>query len=295
MRIDNIEQIKKIGEEYGWDDRTIEDALADAIRLCYADRGMLVEVDVNMKDQSISARRFSGYGDSGIWVDIRDPIMPNVKMFLQVMEMQQWGDGSPGRLVEGEVAGHRDGGVIYRVLNQHVYVPENLLSVADYHQRPEVGDQQVIALCASKDTSGMRQGTRRGIEFVSAVMDVYAPDTVKGLWMGASNSWAVVRMAEENMETWLENGGVNVRHLQKVMGIRRITLLPEGQGETEQERKDDEVRKFIGNAWKDCDIVELAPERIVIHTPLNHNDPRKLRTFTSMLKKIAPEREQVVL
>jgi hypothetical protein len=39
----------------------------------------------------------------------------------------------------------------------------------------------------------------------------------------------------------------------------------------------------------------LEANRIVIHTPLEGTDPRKLRTFQSMLQKIAPEREQVIL
>jgi hypothetical protein len=113
--------------------------------------------------------------------------------------------------------------------------------------------------------------------------------------MGASNSWAVIRMLPDVMTQWLENGGVNVRHLQKVLGIRRITLIPQGQSENEQENLDSEIRHFVNNAWKACRIEQLAPDRIVIHTPLDSNDPRKLRTFTSMLKKIAPEREQVII
>ena len=97
------------------------------------------------------------------------------------------------------------------------------------------------------------------------------------------------------MSTWLENGGVNVKHLQEVCGLRRITLLPEGQGETEQECKDNEIKHFINNAWKACKIAELEPEKIVLHTPVDKQDPRKLRTFASMLQKIAPEREQVIM
>lgn len=296
MQIANLEVVRKIGEEYGWGDATIEQALGNAIRLCYAERGMLVEVDVNMEEGTIAARRRNGVAERGLWVDIRDPIMPSVKMFMQIMEMQQWGDGSPGRIVEGQVAGFRDGGVIYRVAHNLVFVPENLLSVMDYHERPPLGETQAIALCASKDkVSGMRTGTRRGLEFVAAVMECYYSDCVSGIWMGASNSWAVIRMDPEVMSEWLENGGVNVQHLQKVLGVRRITLLPEGEGEDEQESRDNELRHFVNNSWKACQIRELTPERVVLFTPLDSNDPRKLRTFSSMLKKIAPEREQVIL
>ncbi|MBI1364291.1 MAG: hypothetical protein GC134_09930 [Proteobacteria bacterium] len=296
MQIADLEYVRKIGEEYGWDEPTIENALSNAIRLCYAERGMLVEADVNMAMGTITCRRRSGVGDRGVWVDIRSPIMPSIKMFMSVLEMQQWGDGSPGRVMEGTVVGYRDGGVIYRVSHNMVYVPENLLSVSDYHSRPKLGDKQVLAMCATRDnSSGMRQATRRGKEFVASVMECHYPECISSIWMGASNSWAVIRMKADVMSEWLENGGVNVRHLQQVLGIRRITLIPEGNGETEQESRDSEIRHFVNNAWKACKIAELSPNRIVIHTPMDSNDPRKLRTFTSMLQKIAPEREQVIL
>lgn len=296
MQIANLENVRKIGEEYGWNDAVIEQALANAIRLCYAEKGMLVEVDVNMGEGSISARRRNGEAERGVWVDIRNPIMPSIKMFMQIIEMQQWGDGSPGRIVEGVVAGYRDGGVIYRVAHKLIYVPENLLSVLDFHEKPQLGENQVLALVASKDKdSGMRMATRRGVEFVAAVMEAYYPDCISGIWMGASNSWAVIRMRADVMSEWLENGGVNVQHLQKVLGVRRITLIPAGEDEDEQVARDGEIRHFVNNAWKACQIRELTPRRIVLFTPLDSNDPRKLRTFCSMLKKIAPEREQIVL
>lgn len=296
MKVANIEAVRLIGQEYGWEPHQIEQALASAIRLCYAERDMLVEVDINLEDQTIAARRRNGYGDRGVWIDIRDPIMPSISMFMQVMEMFQWGDGAPGRVLEGEVAGFRDGGIFYRVGTNLAFIPENLLSVMDYHNKPEVGKKQVLTLCASRDpVAGMRMATRRGKEFVAAVTECYYPDCITGIWMGASNSWAVIRMKAEHMSAWLEHGGVNIKHLQDILGVRRITLLPEGKGETEQERLDNEIRHFVNNAWRACRIAQLEDDRIVIHTPIDSDDPRKLRTFCSMLKKLAPEREQIIM
>lgn len=295
MKIANLDDIRGIGKEYGWDDRTIEETLAHAIRMCYAERGMLAEVDVDMATGTIAARRRAGEADRGVWIDIDKPLMPTVKMFINVMEMRQWGDGAPGRILEGEVCGFRDGGVLFRVLSQFVTVPENLLSVSDYQKKPAVGQKQVIVLCASKDQYNMRMATRRGKEFVAAVMECYYPDCVSGIWMGASNSWAVIRMKPDVMSKWLENGGVNVKYLQNELGLRRITLVPEGEGESDQERADSEIRHFVNNAWRKCKIAELHPNKIVLHTPLDEADPRKLRTFCSMLQKLAPEREQVIL
>jgi hypothetical protein len=296
MEIADLDAIRSIGEEYGWSGQQLEHALATAVRLCYVEREQLVEADVNLEFGTITARRRTGYGDRGHWVDIQKPLLPTVAQFIEVMELIQWGDGAPGRVLEGEVAGYRDGGIIYRVQENLVFIPDNLMSVMDFHNKPPVSTSQVLALCASLDpVSKMRIATRRGKEFVLAVTEAYYPDCVTGLWMGASNSWAVIRMAAEDMSTWLENGGVNVKHLQQVCGLRRITLVPDGKGETEQECKDNELKHFVNNAWKACQIALLEPDRIVLHTPMDKQDPRKLRTFSSMLKKIAPEREQVII
>ncbi len=296
MEIADLEQVKCIGQEYGWEEHLLEHALCTAIRLCYIEREQLVEVDVNFVFGTISARRRTGYGDRGHWVDIEKPLLPTVKQFIDVMEMMQWGDGAPGRIMEGEVAGYRDGGIIYRVQENLVFVPESLVAVADYHNKPPLGTLQVLALCGSLDpVSKMRISSRRGREFVLSVTEAYYTDCVTGMWMGASNSWAVIRMRAEDMSTWLENGGVNVKHLQQVCGLRRITLLPQGKGDTEQEIKDMEIKHFVNNAWKDCKIALLEPDRVVIHTPMERPDPRKQRTFASMLTKIAPERHQIII
>ena len=296
MQIANLDYISSLGKDYGWDDRTIEEALANSIRLCYAERDMLVEVDVNMAMGTIACRRRNGEGERGLWVDIRDPLMPSSKMFMQVMQMQQWGDGSPGRVMEGIVTGFRDGGVIYRVSHNMVFVPEALLSVHDFQHRPQIGQEQVLSLISSKENaSGLRMGSRRGLEFVSAVMECYYPECVSGIWMGASNGWAVIRMDPDVMDEWLEHEGMNLKHLQDVLGIRRITLIPACEEGNEQEKKDAEIKHFINNSWRACKIKELTPSRIVLYTPIESNDPRKLRTFASMLEKIAPEREQIIV
>jgi hypothetical protein len=293
----DLNRVRQIGAEYGWPEAQLEMALANAIRLAYVDRDMMVEADVNLDMGTITARRRNGFGEHGAWIDINAPILPSTKQFMAAMELQQMGDNAPGRIVEGEVAGFRDGGIIYRLPeDKFVFVPENLLSVMDFHEKPPVGTKQVLAMCASVEpVSKIRVATRRGKEFVAAVTEEYYPECVSGIWMGASNSWAVIRMAAEHMSAWLEKDGINVKHLQNVLGLRRITLIPDGKGDTDQERRDSELKHFVNNAWKACKIAVLEPDRIVIHTPLDKQDPRKLRTFASMLQKLAPERQQSLL
>lgn len=292
MKMINLEAVQKIGEEYGWEDRLLEDTLATSIKMCYAEKGMHAEVDVNLADGSIAVRRRSGIADRGVWIDIDKPLMPSMGMFMSIMEEQQWGKGDAGRILEAEVAGYRDGGVIYRVSGQFVVIPENLLSVADYKKRPGIGEKQIIVLCSSTDKHGLKTATRRGKEFVGAVIECYYPDCISEMWMGASNSWAVIKMSESAMQEWMAEDGANLRYLQKILGIRRITIIPESEAELEQDRKNEELASFIASAWKGAEISKIDESQVVIGIPLEEElDPRKMRTFTSMLKKINPERE----
>ncbi|MCP5405711.1 MAG: hypothetical protein H6922_05775 [Pseudomonadaceae bacterium] len=289
----DLPAIAAIGSEFGWPPRLLEMAVANAIRLAYLDRAMTAEADVNLALGTIAVRRRNGGGPKGHWVDIDDPLMPTRPQLIHTMELMQYGDGAPGRVVEGEVCGYQGGGVIYKLREgRQVLVPENLLSVVDSFHKPECGSKQILSLIASTDdVSGLRQATRRGREFVASVIEEFYPDCVSGVWTGASNSWAVIRMKPEHVSAWLEKGGVNLKHMQTIMGLKRITLLPEGRGNTAEEAFENELKHFVNNAWKACVIREVTPTLIRIYTPLDDQNPKKIRTFTSMLKKIIPDRE----
>lgn len=291
------EGILKLGGDYGWPERQMELALANTIRLMYLDQGMLAEVDVSIPDKAIAVRRRNGQGRTGHWVDIDKPLLPTVAHILATMQLIQYGDGAPGRVLEGTVSGYRDGGVLYRIKpDKTVLVPENLLSVVDSFKPPAFGTTQILALLAGVDSaSGLRLATRRGREFIASVLEMYYPECVSGIWTGASNSWAVIRMKPEHVTAWLEKGGINLKTMQQILGLKRITLLPEGRGATPQECADNELKHFVNNAWKACRITEMTPERVTITTPLDDQDPKKLRTFTAMVQKIVTERDVKVV
>lgn len=289
--------ILKLGADYGWPERQLEMAMATTIRLMYLDQGMLAEVEVNLPEQSIAVRRRNGQGRTGHWVDIGKPLIPATAHILATMHLMQYGDGAPGRVLEGTVSGYRQGGVLYRIKpDKTVLIPENLLSVVDSFKPPAVGTSQILALLAGVDEgSGLRLATRRGREFIASVLEMYYPECVSGIWTGASNSWAVIRMKPEHVTAWLEKGGINLKTMQQILGLKRITLLPEGRGNTPQECADNELKHFVNNAWKACRIMELTPERVVINTPLDDQDPKKLRTFTAMVQKIVTDRDVKVV
>lgn len=282
--------------EFGWDRRRLEIAMENAIRLAYLDRNMIAEADVNITYGTLAVRRRNGAGPKGEWVDIDSPLVPTRNELILTMEMMQYGDGAPGRVVEGVVESLRPDGIVYGMRdNRKVVVPDNLLSVHDTYNKPAVGTKQVLALIAGKDpATGFRLATRRGREFVASVLEEFQPECVSGVWTGASNSWAVIRMKPQNVSQWLENGGMNMKAMQALLGLKRITLIPEGKGETDEERFENELKNFVNNAWKDCLVRRITPEEVTVYTPIHDQDPKKLRTFTSMLKKIVPERNIVV-
>lgn len=295
QRLSVVDLIPLIAE-YGWTPRRMELAMATAIRLAYLDRNMLAEVDVNIALNSVAVRRRNGGGSKGGWVDIAKPLMPTRNGLLLTMEMMQYGDGAPGRVVEGVVREVLPQGVVYGLRdNRTVLVPANLMSVNDTFQAPAVGTKQVLALVTGTDEStGHRMATRRGREFVASVLEEFHPHCVTGVWTGASNSWAVIRMSADDVTAWLEKGGINLKTIQALLGLKRITLMPEGKGNTPEERFENELKHFVNNAWKACLVRRITPEEITVYTPMDDQDPKKLRTFTSMLKKIVPDRNVVV-
>ncbi len=291
-----LPELQAMEAELGWPRRKVELAMETAIRLAYLDRNMVAEADCNLTHQTLAVRRRNGAGPKGEWVDIASPLIPNRSELILTMEMMQYGDGAPGRVVEGVVEELRPDGIVYGMRdNRKVVVPENLLSVNDTYNKPSLGTKQVLALIAGKDeATGHRLASRRGKEFVASVLEEFQPDCVSGVWTGASNSWAVIRMSAANVSNWLENGGMNMKAMQALLGLKRITLMPEGKGESEEERFENELKHFVNNAWKDCLVRRITPEEVTVYTPIHDQDPKKLRTFTSMLKKIIPDRNVVV-
>ncbi|MFZ2586571.1 MAG: hypothetical protein WAZ18_00375 [Alphaproteobacteria bacterium] len=282
--------------EFGWPRRMVELAMANAIRLAYLDRNMVAEADVNITEGTLAVRRRNGGGSKGEWVDIDDPLLPTRHELIMSMDMMQYGDGAPGRVVEGVVKQHRADGVVYGLRdNRTVVVPANLMSVQDTFHKPEIGTKQVLALITgTDDATGHKLATRRGREFVASVLEEFHPECVTGVWTGASNSWAVIRMKPQHINTWLENKGMNIKAMQALLGLKRITLMPEGQGSTPDEKFENELKHFVNNAWKNCLIRRITPTEVTVYTPMDDQDPKKLRTFTSMLKKIVPDRNIVV-
>ncbi len=288
----SIPLLATMAADYGWPLRLVEMAAANAIRLEYLDRDMLAEADVNLTLGTLAVRRRNGGGPHGQWVDIDSPLLPTRRDIIHTMDLLQFGDGAPGRVVEATVQEHSPQGVIYRLgESRRILVPTDLLSVQDTFKRPDVGTKQILVMLAGTDTStGCRMATRRGKEFVASVMEEFHPQCVSGIWTGASNSWAVIRMKPAHVSTWLEKGGINMKAMQQLLGLKRITLVPEGDGATPLERADNEIRHFVNNAWKACIVRHLTPEKVVIYTPLDDQDPKKIRTFTSMLSKIVSNR-----
>ena len=290
----NFAAIAELGAARNHSIFELEKALSTAIRLRHLDQKELVEVDVNIQSQTVAARKRVGQGRQGAWTELA-PLLPSRDEFMAALAMLQWGNGEPGQVLEANLVKVTPKGTfIYQTGENLVAVPADLQSVAQTQVAPKLGDEHLVVLCGGTDEeTGYRRATRRGQQYVEAVVELYLPGSTSGVWLGASNSWALIRMEKEFMDSWLEKGGVNVRHLQDVLGLRRITLVPAGTVEDQTARENFEIKHFINNTWRHCKIIELTPTQVVLAQPVDAPDTRKVRTLTAMFHKFMPNRELI--
>lgn len=110
------------------------------------------------------------------------------------------------------------------------------------------------------------------------------------LWVGASNSWVVMRLGEEDKSILLAAGGALQKELVELLMVRRVTLFQR----TELDNAGDvatanleEMRNFVNDSYKHLRI-DLSDDQEVVffHQDNPVADPRKNRTFLAMFKKI---------
>ncbi|RUO69588.1 hypothetical protein [Idiomarina ramblicola] len=133
------------------------------------------------------------------------------------------------------------------------------------------------------------------------------------LWMGASNSWATLRLNPSYMAMFLANSGTLHKELTKLLGLRRITVFEKSRVSNFQsaqmaERK--EIKHFTNNSYQYLRVFFGENDEVlfVLHEEPKENegslasdisqvsdgsdgfegfnDPRKMRTFCSMFTKI---------
>jgi len=211
----------------------------------------------------------------------------------------------------------------FNIFDTEVLVKHSLLSIADYHRlfpnsKFEDHEEELEAEDDEDFTDSTQQShtllnllrtdkkyqyaSNRGEEFITNVLRLFLPGMLhealgrsnprsKAVTMGGSNSWCVARVHPHAMNAALAGGGYMMLVLQKLTGIRRITLVPSYSIKNKLARSN-ELRHFVNNSWKDLQIHHDSPRSTVldvgrIEKPL---DLRKMRNFVSMFEKIYPNK-----
>lgn len=195
-------------------------------------------------------------------------------------------DHMPGAVIHAAVLERHEHGTAFTADGHRFLIPTELLASLDTETIPPPGASQVIAVLAKSDpVTGYRHATRRGAAFIAGVFDTYLPNALSGAWVGASSSWGVVRMPDKIISHCLEAGGVKIRALQAIVGLKRLSLIPDGEGDTPEEREADCLRHCLGVVWPEAKILAHRGRDATLILR-NHN---YTRAKAALIAKIFPD------
>lgn len=180
---------------------------------------------------------------------------------------------------------------------------EPVLEIEESETHPSAkGKLFLLNLISPQD--GMQYGSFRGDIFVSKGLELFMPgltwarqgpkqrrENLKGVVLGASNSWCVARVSPRSMTSALAGQSVLLQTVQRMLGLRRITLVPVAEV-TGTAPNQYEIKHFVNNSWRDLRIVHISSRLVVVDAGQTSgaSNPRKLRTFRSMFKKVHPDK-----
>lgn len=196
-------------------------------------------------------------------------------------------DHTGSRIQTGVLTQALPHGVIYKTAADLLFMPTDLRAFTDAFTRPPAGSSHLIAQLSSIDPeTGLTRATRRGATFITGVFEAHLPGCVSGAWVGASNSWGIVKMPQADKTAWLEHGGMKIRAMQSILGLKRLSVFQSGIGPTPDEREANEFRHLISSIWSPARIVSFGPDATTLRVPANSPSER---AALSVLQKIHPE------
>jgi hypothetical protein len=197
-------------------------------------------------------------------------------------------DHFASRVQHGVIIDRLEHGVLYATQSQRLVVPNNLLASTDAQApHPPMGSSQLLSLLSSRDpVTGHMRATRRGSLFITGVFELHLPGCVTGAWTGASQSWGIVRMSSEHKGAWLEMGGMKMRAMQTMLGLKRLSLYQTGTGDTPDECAINEFRHLINSIWSEARILSFNAKQAVLKA---RSDIPRHRAALAVLAKVYPD------
>lgn len=198
----------------------------------------------------------------------------------------EYPDHFASRVHHGVIIDRLEHGTVFATQSQRLLVPNDLLASTDTDAPPDKGTTQLLSLLSSRDpATGHFRGSRRGSLFITGVFEKHFPGCVSGAWTGASNSWGIVRMNSADKTAWLEHGGMKMRAMQAMLGLKRLSIFATGNGDTPEEQAASEFRNIVACIWTHARIVAFNGVSATIRAP--HNPPQ-MRGALAVLAKIVP-------
>jgi len=257
----------------------------------------------------------------------KDEILQRVLHVLSMMN-SEYGSSEPGDFVVAKIEKIDKSGVKLFVPNSNlkVYLPKSLRPV-QMHNATNSGDEGanqcsgllnryllVSRIKGRNKKTGQKFVTARGAEYIGDCLHLFFPtaqnwdetnpratriDTNQeeskiewdgDLWLGASNSWAVIRSSSINKSLILSNNGHLIKELQENSCIRRITVFEKSTFDDSKDTRyfeQREIIQFTNDANSELDIFFGENDEVLFCNSKSFNsDPRKNRTFLSMFNKI---------
>jgi hypothetical protein len=220
--------------------------------------------------------------------------------------------------LKGAVARNGQTCLVFDVSGQDVHVPLNLVGggllhrFSDKERRERASDLAVgeldrraaalaptfVFLNMIRPRDGHLFGTTRGEDYVRSFFRLVYPGGLvirqqrEDLWLGSSNSWAVMRMHPLSMTSFLAGGGWMAPTVAEALLLGRVTVVPSYPHEGAF-RFISELRHFTNNGWEDLEIEQIQKDMVVFRGPVE--DERKKRSFESMFMKVFPGYQPIVL
>ena len=156
-------------------------------------------------------------------------------------------------------------------------------------------------------TDGIHYGSSRGSIFVKSGLEFFLPGitwarlgpkrrkgTPDRIVMGGNNSWCLARTDASSMTLALAGRSMLVREVQSLLGVKRITFVPEAKVESLGAHYN-EFRHFVNNSWADLRVQHISSRAAILDASQVPGvmDIRKLRRFRSMFEKVYPEKRLI--
>jgi len=183
------------------------------------------------------------------------------------------------------IAEYRGNDAIYALPPcQHLLVPEDLRAINDLHNKPPKGTHHYLGILSATDPdTGIRHATRKGPVFITSMFESFAPGSITGTWLASGGTWGIVR-AHHHRAPKLRK---RVRHFQQLLGLKRLSIIETGRGDTPEAIAADEFHKAVHVLLFKSSVANYSGDTALIHVAQYPLKAGQKAFITSLFPNIA--------